>query len=87
MQVPVLTIKDHFNVLKFMFGGMLFVLSLTATSQIRIEAEDYDAIEGILTQQTLDAGGGLNVGWIDVGDWLSYKLAILVTGEYALGIR
>ncbi|MFT4738462.1 MAG: hypothetical protein ACI92W_002585 [Paraglaciecola sp.] len=43
-------------------------------------------MEGILTQQTLDAGG-LNVGWIDVGDWLSYKLAILVTGEYALGIR
>jgi beta-glucanase (GH16 family) len=37
-----------------------------------IEAEDADDQWGTQTQETSDAGGGLNVGWIADGDWLRF---------------
>ncbi len=40
----------------------------------KIEAENYALQSGILTETTADAGGGLNVGWIDNGDWLEYAM-------------
>lgn len=36
------------------------------------EAEAYSAMKGVQTEPTADAGGGLNVGWTDAGDWMSY---------------
>ncbi|MFT5569290.1 MAG: beta-glucanase (GH16 family) [Cyclobacteriaceae bacterium] len=87
MNRVILTNKHTFNGIIVAAVAVLWLLSNAAIAQIRVEAEDYDAMEGILTQQTLDAGGGLNVGWIDDGDWLSYDLAIPVTGDYALNIR
>jgi hypothetical protein len=40
----------------------------------KIEAENYFLQSGIQTENTSDAGGGLNVGWIDTGDWLEYGI-------------
>jgi hypothetical protein len=40
----------------------------------KIEAENYNLQSGIQTEQTGDIGGGLNVGWIDDGDWLEYAI-------------
>jgi poly(3-hydroxybutyrate) depolymerase len=40
----------------------------------KIEAENYTMQFGIDTETTSDAGGGLNVGWIDAGDWLVYAI-------------
>lgn len=40
----------------------------------KIEAEAYALQYGTDTEQTGDAGGGLNVGWTDTGDWLVYAL-------------
>jgi hypothetical protein len=40
----------------------------------KIEAENYYLQSGIQTEQTGDTGGGLNVGWIDTGDWLEYAI-------------
>ncbi|MBA7530880.1 hypothetical protein ES705_23091 [subsurface metagenome] len=40
----------------------------------KIEAEDYMAQSGIQTEGTGDTGGGLNVGWIDDGDWMEYAI-------------
>ncbi|MGJ8653632.1 MAG: carbohydrate-binding protein [Opitutaceae bacterium] len=37
-----------------------------------IEAEDYDDQSGVLTQNTGDTGGGLNLQAIDNGDWAAY---------------
>lgn len=40
----------------------------------KIEAEKYTLQSGTQTEQTGDTGGGLNVGWIDTGDWLDYAI-------------
>lgn len=40
----------------------------------RIEAEHYYMQSGTQTENTADAGGGLNVGYIDDNDWLLYAI-------------
>ncbi len=40
----------------------------------KVEAEDYLVQMGTDTETTQDVGGGLNVGWIDDGDWLEYAI-------------
>ncbi len=52
-----------------------------------IEAENYDAMSGVQTQATSDAGGGLNVGWIDPGDWMSYNVNVASAGTYLASFR
>ncbi|MDQ0091407.1 hypothetical protein J2T12_004844 [Paenibacillus anaericanus] len=53
----------------------------------KIEAENWDAINGVQTEQTSDVGGGLNVGWIDVGDWLDYYVNVAEAGTYTVEYR
>jgi len=52
-----------------------------------IQAEDYTYMAGIQTEATTDAGGGLNVGYIDAGDWMSYNVTIPVAGTYRIIYR
>ena len=52
-----------------------------------IQAEDYTYMAGIQTEATTDAGGGLNVGYIEAGDWMSYNVTIPVTGTYRVIYR
>lgn len=40
----------------------------------KVEAENYTLQFGIATETTSDAGGGLNVGWTETGDWLVYAI-------------
>ena len=55
---------------------------------IKIEAESYSYMNGIQTQDTSDEGGGINVGWIDAGDWLSYHdIDIPRSGKYRVDLR
>ena len=44
-----------------------------STFALTLQGEDYEWMSGVRTQPTTDAGGGLNVGWIDPGDWMSYR--------------
>lgn len=53
----------------------------------KIEAEDYSEMSGIQTENTGDTGGGLNVGWIDTGDWLDYYVEFQNSGKYQLNYR
>ena len=53
----------------------------------RIEAEDFTLMDGIDTEECTDAGGGLNVGWIDTDDWLSYSIDVAEEIEYRAIIR
>ncbi len=53
----------------------------------KIEAENYSAMNGIQTETTSDAGGGLNVGWIHVGDWLDYNVDVQTAGAYTVEYR
>ncbi|MFC6633223.1 glycosyl hydrolase [Microbulbifer taiwanensis] len=55
---------------------------------LTIQAEDYTAMAGVQTEATTDSGGGLNVGWIDAGDWLAYaNVQIPETGNYRIEYR
>ncbi len=40
----------------------------------KIEAEHSNLQFGTNTETTSDTGGGLNVGWTDIGDWLEYAI-------------
>ena len=53
----------------------------------KIEAESYDSMSGIQTQSTTDAGGGLNVGWIDNKDWMGYNVNVATAGTYTASFR
>jgi hypothetical protein len=52
-----------------------------------VQAENFTAMNGIQTQATTDAGGGLNVGYIDAGDWLDYKVNVQTAGTYNIQYR
>jgi endoglucanase len=45
---------------------------------------------GVFTEPTTDIGGGLNVGWIDKGDWMAYDnspVNIPQKGTYTIEFR
>ena len=48
----------------------------------RIEAEDYSAMLGVAQETTQDFGGGLNVGSIDLNEYMDYTINIATTGTY-----
>lgn len=52
-----------------------------------IEAESYSAMLGIQTETTTDTGGGLNVGYIDAGDYMDYAVNVATAGSYTVGFR
>lgn len=53
----------------------------------RIEAEDFIDKSGTQTETTGDVGGGENIGYVDVDDWINYTLDITDTGLYDITIR
>ncbi len=53
----------------------------------KIEAENYDAMNGVGTETTSDAGGGKNVGWIGTGDWMDYNTTVAASGNYTVNFR
>ena len=52
-----------------------------------IQAESYVGMSGVQSQNTTDGGGGLNVGWIDLGDWMDYDVNAATAGTYTVGFR
>ncbi len=52
-----------------------------------IEAENYNASFGVLSEASSDAGGGLNVGFIETGDWMDYRVLAPSAGTYKLRLR
>lgn len=53
----------------------------------RIEAERYCNMQGIQTENTSDEGAGLNVGWVDVGDWIDFNINVPTAGTYTVTYR
>ncbi|GAA5785177.1 beta-1,3-glucanase family protein [Chitiniphilus shinanonensis] len=53
----------------------------------RIQAEAWSAMSGVQTETTTDSGGGLNVGWIETGDWLDYRVNVATARSYTLQLR
>lgn len=54
---------------------------------IHIEAEDFAVNSGFQTQGTSDTGGGLNVGFTDVNDFLEYDVVVEQAGVYHASFR
>lgn len=52
-----------------------------------VEAESYVDMLGIQTQTTTDTGGGLNVGFTDIGDWMDYNIKVAKTSTYNVNFR
>ena len=66
----------------------LRVRAVTNSSSVLIEAESYANMSGIQTEATTDTGGGLNVGYADTGDWLSYNnINFPTSGSYLIEYR
>jgi beta-glucanase (GH16 family) len=53
-----------------------------------IQAESYSEMSGIQVENTTDAGGGQNVGYIETGDWMTYKnINFPSSGSYKVEYR
>ena len=52
-----------------------------------IEAENFSAMSGVQTESCWGDGGGLNVGWIDTGDWMNYTIHPSTTATYIVELR
>jgi lysophospholipase L1-like esterase len=53
----------------------------------RIEAENWSAMSGVLTENCSDVGGTLDVGWIDQNDWMDYTVNVPTAGSYTINLR
>jgi len=67
--------------------NLLNETTAAVTIPAKIEAEDYTDMNGIQTENTLDEGGGINVGWIDDGDWMDYNINVPSPGSYIVNYR
>lgn len=52
-----------------------------------IEAEEYTIAQGIQRETTSDTGGGMNIGYIESGDYTTYQSSIETTGTYDVSFR
>ncbi|MGC6581606.1 MAG: carbohydrate-binding protein [Akkermansiaceae bacterium] len=59
----------------------------TPPPSLYFEAEYYDHQWGTQEEPTTDTGGGLNIGYIDDRDWMSYDLEIPIAGTYRVTYR
>jgi hypothetical protein len=59
----------------------------TRDTTIRMEAENWTSMSGVQTETVYDAGGGRNVGWIDLGDWMEYTITVPAAGTYKANFR
>lgn len=54
----------------------------------RIEAEQYFQMNGVKSETTKDpSGGGLNIGWIETGDWMDYNVNVTAAASYKVNFR
>ena len=64
-------------------------------TQICVQAEDFDDQSGISLEDTLDtepcaegaSGGGENIGYIDLGDYVEYSISVPSDGNYLIEYR
>lgn len=53
----------------------------------KIEAEDFYVNEGLGLEETTDTGGGQNIGYTSVGDYLEYRINVPDSGTYTIESR
>jgi endoglucanase len=53
----------------------------------KIEAEAFFTNQGLVFEKTEDTGGGQNLGYTSVGDYLDFRIFVKETGSHALDVR
>ena len=54
---------------------------------LKVEAENYSAMNGVAAENCNDVDGGQNVGWIDNNDWMEYQVNVAEAGSYKMDLR
>ena len=76
---------------KILFTSLLSLGALAAggsNAQIVFQAEDYNNMNGVQAENTSDAGGGRNLGYLNSGDWATYnKVTLPCAGTYKVEYR
>ena len=57
------------------------------TIPAKIEAESYSSMYGVQLENTTDAGGGQNVGYINNNDWMNYNIHVNSAGTFNVDLR
>jgi beta-glucanase (GH16 family) len=77
-------VDDNFNDA----ASSIVVSQVTSSFSQTVQAENFSSMLGVQTEATSDAGGGLNVGWIDTNDWMAYNnINIPSSGTYLVEYR
>jgi hypothetical protein len=64
------------------------IVATQATFTLLLEAENYSMMAGVQKESTTDIGGGQNVGYVDLGDWMSYyTINFPSSGQYKVEYR
>jgi beta-glucosidase len=81
------TLGDNLDTTDSSTGQPAVVFSVPGT----IEAEQFAAMNGVQTEVSTDSGGGTgggtNIGYIDIGDWLEYNIDVQNPGRYLIEYR
>jgi hypothetical protein len=77
----------NFNWFEVAGGSGTTTSTSTSSTSTRIEAENWSSMSGVQTENTSDAGGGKDVGWIDNGDWMNYNYNAPASGTYTVSLR
>ncbi|MDP5170740.1 MAG: carbohydrate-binding protein [Bacteroidia bacterium] len=86
LRVQANTSGFNFNWLNFSYYDPTACVGGTTLPAL-IEAEDYSSMLGVQNGSTTDVGGGSNVGFVDAGDYLNYKISVPTAGTYTLDLR
>ncbi|MFK7949696.1 MAG: carbohydrate-binding protein [Saprospiraceae bacterium] len=71
----------------FLFKDIRNTLSTFHPIPGKIEAENFFFQDGVQLETTTDAGGGQNIGYLDVNDYLDYEVDVATAGTYKVEFR
>lgn len=78
---------DNTSLLEFNLEDVKNTLSFVHQIPGRIQSEDFVLQSGVELEPTTDTGGGQNIGFLDVNDYLDYDVNIMVAGTYKIDYR
>lgn len=79
--------KDAAGNLSAASNALAVTTNASASSSIKVEAENYTTMKGITVVACSDLGGGSNVSAIDNRDYVEYTVNIPTTGSYRVDFR
>jgi predicted esterase len=73
--------------INYMYFATGTTTSTTTTTATKVEAENYVGMKGVQKEATKDVGGGYDVGYIDLYDWMYYNIKVGTAGKYTFTFR